>query len=134
MDQTTPPMAPSFGKDMVKNSALSSRPITRMGLVVAAAAALALAMPLVHAADGVSVSQQNRTFMPEKLTVTRGTTVHIANDDDVTHHVYVDSPNMKFDSGEQPIGATVDLRFDADGTFPVRCAIHPTMRLNVTVR
>jgi plastocyanin len=52
----------------------------------------------------------------------------------VTHHVYVDSPTMKFDSGEQPIGATVDLRFDEKGTFLVRCAIHPTMRLAVTVK
>jgi plastocyanin len=60
--------------------------------------------------------------------------VHIVNDDDVTHHVYVDSPTMKFDSGEQPIGQTVDLKFDERGTFLVRCAIHPTMRLTVTVR
>ena len=106
----------------------------RIGLIFATAAALALAMPLVLAEDGVRVSQQNRTFMPDKLTIAQGTTVHVANDDDVTHHLYVDSPKMKFDSGEQPIGSTVDLRFDADGTFTVRCAIHPTMKLNVTVQ
>ena len=86
-------------------------------------------------ADGTTtVSQKNREFAPNRLTITRGTTLHIVNDDDVTHHVYVDSPTMKFDSGEQPIGDTVDLKFDESGTFLVRCAIHPTMRLTVTVK
>jgi plastocyanin len=80
------------------------------------------------------VSQKNRTFNPDRLVVARGTVVHIMNDDDVTHHVYVDSPTMKFDSGEQPVGSTVDLKFAEDGTFLVRCAIHPTMRLTVTVK
>jgi plastocyanin len=80
------------------------------------------------------VSQKDRAFAPAELTVSRGAVVHIVNDDDVTHHVYVDSPQMKFDSVEQPIGATVDLRFDEQGKFLVRCAIHPTMRLTVTVK
>ena len=41
---------------------------------------------------------------------------------------------MKFDSGEQPVGKSVDVVFDRDGSFTVRCAIHPTMRLAVTVQ
>jgi plastocyanin len=82
----------------------------------------------------VAVSQKNRTFNPDRLVIARGTVVHIMNDDNVTHHVYVDAPTMKFDSGEQPVGSTVDLKFDVDGTFLVRCAIHPTMRLIVTVK
>jgi plastocyanin len=88
----------------------------------------------VLAGGNITVSQKNRAFSPGQLTVTRGTVVHFVNDDDVTHHVYVDSPTMKFDSGEQPVGSTVDLRFDENGTFLVRCAIHPTMRLTVTVK
>jgi plastocyanin len=40
---------------------------------------------------------------------------------------------MKFDSGEQAVGKEVTLRFDHEGTFAVRCAIHPTMHLDVTV-
>jgi plastocyanin len=85
------------------------------------------------AADVVTVSQRHRAFAPDRLEIARGTVVHINNDDNVTHHIYVDSPKMKFDSGEQRIDATVDLHFDEAGTFTVRCAIHPTMRLNVTV-
>jgi plastocyanin len=39
-----------------------------------------------------------------------------------------------FDSGEQPIGKTVNIKFDAQGKFPVRCAIHPLMELTVDVK
>ena len=94
-----------------------------------------LVCALAAAGDvSIRVSQKDRAFAPSELAVAQGAVVHIVNDDDVTHHVYVDSPQMKFDSGEQPIGATVDLKFDEKGTFLVRCAIHPTMRLSVTVK
>jgi plastocyanin len=94
----------------------------------------AVAASTVWAADAIIVSQRNRTFNPDQLTVARGAVVHIVNDDRVTHHVYIDAPNMSFDSGEQPIGTTVDLHFDRAGNFDVLCAIHPTMRLRVTVK
>ena len=100
-------------------------------LAFCVAAAFAAA---VFAAATVTVSQKKRAFAPDKLEIARGTVLHINNDDNVTHHVYVDSPKMKFDSGEQKIGETVDLHFDEAGTFTVRCAIHPTMRLTVTVK
>ncbi|HUK59224.1 MAG TPA: plastocyanin/azurin family copper-binding protein [Stellaceae bacterium] len=96
--------------------------------------AVVLPARVVPAGGSTTVSQKDRAFAPNELTVTPGAVVHIVNDDNVTHHVYVDSPQMKFDSGEQPIGATVDLQFDQKGTFQVRCAIHPTMRLTVTVK
>jgi plastocyanin len=95
---------------------------------------IAFATTAVLAAGDVTVSQRNRAFTPDRLEIARGTVVHINNDDNVTHHVYVDAPKMKFDSGEQKIGETVDLHFDESGTFSVRCAIHPTMRLSVAVR
>jgi cytochrome c peroxidase len=85
------------------------------------------------AADTETVSQRGRRFTPDAMQVTTGTSVKIENDDRVTHHVYVDQPDMKFDSGEQSVGNAVSLQFDRAGTFVVRCAIHPTMRLDVTV-
>jgi plastocyanin len=89
---------------------------------------------IVAAAAPPTVSQFNRQFSPGVLHIEAGTTVHIVNDDNVTHHVYVDAPGMQFDSGEQPVGKTVDLTFDKPGTYSVRCAIHPTMLLKVTVK
>jgi plastocyanin len=110
------------------------RRIARIAVFLACQPLFALGgAALVAAANSPTVSQFNRQFTPAELHVARGTVVHIVNDDNVTHHVYVDSPDMQFDSGEQPIGQTVDLTFDKSGTFNVLCAIHPTMRLKVTV-
>ena len=105
-----------------------------VGAMLALAVFLAAVVPSMSATGTVVVSQRDRHFHPDTLTVAHGTIVHIINDDRVTHHVYVDSPEMKFDSGEQPIGTTVDLEFDHPGTYQVLCAIHPTMHLAVTVR
>jgi plastocyanin len=85
------------------------------------------------AADTATISQRGRRFTPDTLRVTLGTPVRIENDDRVTHHVYIDQPDLKFDSGEQSVGNAVTLQFDHTGTFAVRCAIHPTMHLDVTV-
>lgn len=85
------------------------------------------------AADTAAVSQRGRRFTPDTLRISLGTPVKIENDDRVTHHVYIDQPDMKFNSGEQPVGTVVTLQFDHTGTFAVRCAIHPTMHLDVTV-
>lgn len=114
------------------------------GLAIAAFGALILA---VYVADEigsgpaqnpnapmVTVIQRNRGFHPDRLTITRGTIVHVVNDDRFTHHVYVKSPMMNFDSGEDSIGTSVNVEFDHAGTFDVQCAIHPTMHLWVTVK
>jgi plastocyanin len=95
--------------------------------------ALAAASATSLAADTVTVSQRGRKFTPDIMRVTPGTLVRIANDDRVTHHIYIDQPDMKYDSGEQSVGNEVTLKFDREGTFAVRCAIHPTMHLDVTV-
>jgi cytochrome c peroxidase len=85
------------------------------------------------AADTVTVSQRGRKFTPDTMRVAPGAVVKIANDDRVTHHIYIDQPDMKYDSGEQSVGNEITLKFDKEGRFTVRCAIHPTMRLEVTV-
>ena len=94
-----------------------------------------LGAAIVAAADAPPVvSQAHRRFVPGELKVSAGTTVHFINDDNVTHHVYVDSPAMQFDSGEEPVGKAVDLTFAKPGVYQVLCAIHPTMHLKVTVQ
>jgi plastocyanin len=98
------------------------------------AMAISIAVSAVGlAADTITVSQRGRKFTPDSLTVRAGTPVLIANDDRVSHHIYIDQPDMKFDSGEQSVGNEVTLHFDHEGRFSVRCAIHPTMHLDVTV-
>ena len=108
---------------------------TRLGVFLASLPFFAAAgAAVVAAADAPTISQFNRQFSPSQIEILRGTSVRFVNDDNVTHHVYIDSPGMQFDSGEQPVGKTIDVTFDHTGTFTVLCAIHPTMRLKVTVK
>jgi plastocyanin len=80
------------------------------------------------------VSQRGRAFQPGELTIRRGETVQIVNDDgDLLHHAYVDSPRFSFDSGDQKPGSKTDVSFTVSGTFVVLCGIHPKMKLVVHV-
>src|SRR5258707_1201185 len=69
----------------------------------AALVLLTLLTGAAAAADTVTISQRNRKFSPDQVSVARGSVLHVVNDDRVTHHVQVDGPGMAFDSGEQPI-------------------------------
>ena len=87
----------------------------RMKLSLVAMAVLTGVSATCLAADTATVSQRGRRFTPDTLRVTVGTPVQIENDDRVTHHVYIDQPDMKFDSGEQSVGNAVTLQFDHAG-------------------
>jgi plastocyanin len=109
---------------------ISKARVNRTFIVVSVSVAVSAAS---LAADMTTVSQRGRKFTPDTLDVAPGTSVQIANDDRVSHHIYIDQPDMKYDSGEQSVGNVVTLSFDHEGRFAVRCAIHPTMHLDVTV-
>ena len=80
------------------------------------------------------VSQKGRAFQPGELTIRRGETVQIVNDDgDLLHHAYVDSERFSFDTGDQEPGSKTDVLFPVAGTFSVLCGIHPKMKLTVHV-
>lgn len=82
-----------------------------------------------------SISQKGREFQPGEITISRGATIQIVNDDgDLLHHAYVDSPKFSFDSGDQEPGSKTDITFPVAGDFNVLCAIHPKMRLVVHVQ
>lgn len=81
------------------------------------------------------VSQKGRQFRPGEITINRGETLQIVNDDgDLRHHAYVDSDQFKFDSGDQEPGSKTNVTFPVAGDFDVLCAIHPKMKLVVHVK
>lgn len=108
----------------------------RNGAIVLATAALVVLAGLGVARAAIfTVSQKDRVFHPGTLSIAAGDTVRIVNDDgELLHHAYVKTPQFSFDSGEQEPGSKTDVVFSVPGTFTVLCAIHPKMRLVVTVK
>ena len=100
---------------------------------VLAGSALALLASAAFASTGVVISQKGKVFQPGEVEIQSGGVLRIANDDGVLHHVYIESPEFNFDSGEQPPGRTVEIKLDRPGTFVAKCAIHPKMHLTVKV-
>jgi plastocyanin len=86
-----------------------------------------------YASGGDLVSQRGKVFGPAKIATKVGEPLRIVNDDDVVHHIFVNSDALVFDSGRQPQGEMVEIRFRRSGTYEVRCAIHPKMKLVVSV-
>jgi len=80
------------------------------------------------------VSQKDRAFSPNSVELALGDTLSIHNDDQFVHDVLVNSQNFTFDSGEQGVGQTVQIKFPTAGHYRVTCAIHPKMRLEVEVQ
>lgn len=106
---------------------------TILSLALGAASGLSVVDKLQ--ASGMIVSQKGRTFHPDTLSLERGETVTIVNDDsDLLHHAYVDSPSFSFDSGDQEPGSRTPITFNQEGVFQVLCGIHPKMKLVVRVK
>ena len=79
-----------------------------------------------------TVSQKDKSFDPEELTVAVGSSLHISNDDDVTHNVQVWNPDGENENlGVQKAGEAVDVPFPKVGDYTVHCGIHPKMKLMV---
>lgn len=91
--------------------------------------ALAVGLPQIV------VSQKGREFNPGEISIARGATIQIINDDgDLLHHAYIDSKRFSFDSGDQQPGSKTNIMFSETGDFTIRCAIHPKMKLVVHVK
>src|SRR5579872_5862799 len=63
-----------------------------------------------------SISQKGREFHPGEISIKRGETIQIVNDDaDLLHHAYIDSPKFSFDSGDQKPGSVTPVTFNVAG-------------------
>jgi len=101
--------------------------------LLAAAAAMFACATLAYAAD-VKVSQINKMFDPGDLTIKAGDTVHFVNNDTVTHNVFTRGSPQDFSLGSIKPGDDKPVTFSTAGIYEVRCAIHPTMKMTITVQ
>src|SRR5690348_4366676 len=81
--------------------------------------------PETPTADAYTVAIDNFSFTPGTVTVPVGTTVEWTNRDDVPHNVV--STAQKFKSPVLDTDEQFSHRFDAPGTYPYFCSLHPRM-------
>jgi plastocyanin len=79
------------------------------------------------------VLQRGRAFSLAQIAIAPGETLQFDNDDQFLHQIYVNSPELTFESDEQPPGEAVRVTFPTAGTYEVHCHIHPKMGLLVRV-
>ena len=104
---------------------------TLLALSVVLAAALAgcdSGEPGVH-----EITQKDKAFHPDEISIHAGETLLLHNDDSRTHNIRVFHPKLDFNSGSQEPGEDVRITFDEPGTYYVTCGIHTQMELKVTV-
>jgi plastocyanin len=86
------------------------------------------------AGNVVTISQSGRAFHPGEISISAGDTLHITNNDEFIHQIYIKSDTMNVDTDEKAPGESVDITFPSVGTFEVHCHIHPKMLLVVHVK
>jgi plastocyanin len=96
--------------------------------------AIAAVAALAFGASSHTVQQKNKAFSASTLTVQPGEEVAFMNDDAVVHNVFSATPGFAFNLKTQAPGASAKITFDKEGTVDVRCAIHPAMKIAITVK
>lgn len=108
-----------------------------MSLRLAAAAATAFVMGAivaVQAATTMTISQRGLLLSKSSATLAKGDRIVFTNEDDVIHNIHIFGPgDYEKDLGLQKPGATLSYVFDKSGTVRVRCNIHPSVKMTVTV-
>jgi len=104
--------------------------ITRACLL---AAAIAMATGIVEAAE-YSIFQKGKKFSVTTLSVQVGDTVVFVNDDKFAHNIYSETAGFEFNFRKQMPGEEDILVFDKAIVIDVRCAIHPRMKMTISVK
>ena len=107
----------------------------RTSLFSGLSVAIVVAMASVSAAMAAEVvlTQKDKAFDKSEITLNKGDSIKFVNADTIAHNVHSRS-GEKFDLGVQKPGDSSSHTFASDGTFKVRCAIHPKMKVEVTVK
>jgi plastocyanin len=77
--------------------------------------------------------QENETFLPRTLAVTKGSSVDFPNQDPFFHNVFSLSGAANFNLGRYPRGQTRSQTFTRPGVVKVYCQIHSHMSATILV-
>lgn len=98
------------------------------------AAILILSTHQFSAAKEFEIGQKNKAFTRESIEIKVGDVVHFSNQDPFFHNIYSISQLQPFDLGSYPKGQQRSVTFNKAGVISVECAIHPTMKIDITVK
>lgn len=90
-------------------------------------------LPVLAGAEELVVAQKNKAFSASAVTIKTGDSISFRNDDAFVHNVFSLADEMSFDLGTYPQGQAKAVKFAKAGKFDIECAIHPEMKLLVTV-
>jgi plastocyanin len=103
----------------------------------ARAARLAIALAALgappSAAEDLVIVQKDKQFSEQRVVIRAGDRLVFRNEDTVSHNVFSRSPGAEFEVEVQLPGQETPISFAKPGAAEVRCAIHPNMKLLVTV-
>jgi plastocyanin len=102
--------------------------LLRAGLLLVGVIISAAARP----DDANQVKIDNFTFTPAKMTISKGSEVTWANQDDIPHSIVLDAIGVR--SKAIDTDKTFSYRFDKTGTFNYVCGLHPHMHGQIVVR
>ena len=90
----------------------------------------------VEAAATVTVGQHGMVFTQSSASLTKGDRIVFTNEDDVIHNIHIFGPGSdeQKDLGLQKPGVPLNYTFDKVGSYRVRCNIHPSVKMAVTVQ
>jgi len=90
----------------------------------------------VHAATTLTVGQHGLALSQKSAYLARGDRIVFNNDDDVIHNIHIFGPGEddSIDLGLQKPGVPLTFKFDKAGSYRVRCSIHPSIKMAVTVK
>jgi plastocyanin len=101
-------------------------------------AAIAFLMGAIVAAQAATLTVVQRGLMLNKsaVTIARGDRIVFNNEDDVIHNIHIFGPGSdeQKDLGLQKPGVPLNYTFDKVGSYRVRCNIHPSVKMAVTVQ
>ena len=83
-------------------------------------------------AGAVSVGIEGFAFAPAEVTAAVGETITWTNSDSAPHTATLDDNSC--DTGNIAQNASAGLVFDAAGTYPYHCTIHPNMTGTITIQ
>ncbi len=92
-----------------------------------------MASGIVDAAE-YTISQKGKQFSETTLSAQVGDTVVFVNDDKFAHNIYSETAGFEFNFRKQMPGEKDVLVLDKAVVFDVQCAIHPRMKMTITVK